>query len=89
MYRQIILIALLAAAVAIQATPLNPFLPSCDVHISGKSASGMTIAQRLEKRSITGDIDARIVARNDEELVGPFDIDGALPVNVGGSIVDI
>lgn len=49
----------------------------------------MTSAKLSEESSITGDISVGIVARDDEDLVGPFDVDGALPVDVGSSIVDI
>lgn len=49
----------------------------------------MTSAKRSEESSITGDIGVGIVARDDEDLVGPFDVDGALPVDAGGTIVDI
>jgi hypothetical protein len=89
MYRYSIIVALLAAAATIQATPLNLFSHPGDGLISDESTSDMTNAKRSEESSITGDIGVGIVARDDEDLVGPFDVDGVLPVNVGGNIVDI
>lgn len=89
MYRYSIIIALLAAAATIQATTLNLFSHPSDSFISDESTSGMTSAKLSEESSITGDISVGIVARDDEDLVGPFDVDGALPVDVGSSIVDI
>lgn len=88
MYRYSIIFALLAAATIIQANPLHLFSRPSDGLIGDETASDMTNAKRSES-SINGDIGAGIVARDDEDLVGPFDVDGALPVAVGGSIVDI
>jgi hypothetical protein len=89
MYRYSIIVALLAAAATIQAIPLNIFSRPSDGLIDDENASGMTNAKRSDESSITGDIGVGIVSRDDEDLVGPFDVDGVLPVDVGGSIVDI
>ncbi|KAJ5910985.1 uncharacterized protein N7473_000288 [Penicillium subrubescens] len=89
MYRYSIIIALLTAVATIQAAPLNLFSHPRDGLLGDENTSDMTSTKRSEESSINGDIGVGLIARDDEGLVGPFDVDGILPVDVGGSIVDI